>query len=285
MSELDLTLLARIPPHEWPPNGGKTLQAVLDDRQADEPDRLLAAELAGEVVVIDDDLAGILLSLVGDVAASEPLRCRAALSLGPVLEQMDLGSDDDFLGLDEETLGAPPISEHTFRRIQETLRVRYLEDDVPPEVRRHVLEASVRAPADWHGDAIRAAYRREDRDWRLTAVLAMRHVGGFGDEIIAALDDPDAEIRRAALAAAGNWEVEAAWPHVSALLSAPDTDKSLLLAVIEAAAYICPHEAEPLLLELSDSADVEIAAAAGDAAMMAAAGVEAEDELDEDAEW
>ncbi len=173
MSELDLTLLARIPPHEWPPNGGKTLQAVLDDRQADEPDRLLAAELAGEVVVIDDDLAGILLSLVGDVAASEPLRCRAALSLGPVLEQMDLGSDDDFLGLDEETLGAPPISEHTFRRIQETLRARYLEDDVPPEVRRHVLEASVRAPADWHGDAIRAAYSREDRDWRLTAVFAM----------------------------------------------------------------------------------------------------------------
>lgn len=36
---------------------------------------------------------------------------------------------------------------------------------------------------------------------------------------------------------------------------------------------------------MSDSADAEIAAAAGDAAMMAAAGVEAEDELDEDAEW
>ena len=34
---------------------------------------------------------------------------------------------------------------------------------------------------------------------------------------------------------------------------------------------------------MSDSADAEIAAAAGDAAMMAA--VEAEDELDEDAEW
>ena len=285
MSELDLTRLARIPPHEWPPNGGNTLRAVLGDRQADESDRLLAAELAGEVVVIDDDLAGTLLSLVGDATASEPLRCRAALSLGPVLEQMDLGSDDDFLSLDEETLGAPPISEHTFRRIQKTLRARFLEDDVPPAVRRHVLEASVRAPADWHGDAIRAAYRREDRDWRLTAVLAMRHVVGFDDEIRTALDDPDADIRRAAVSAAGNWEVDAAWPHVSAVLSAPHTDKALLLAAIEAAAYICPHEAEPLLLELSDSDDAEIAAAAGDAAMMAAAGVEAEDELDEDAEW
>ncbi len=60
---------------------------------------------------------------------------------------------------------------------------------------------------------------------------------------------------------------------------------SALLAAIEAGAIICPHEAEPLLLALSYSADAEIAAAAGDAAMMAAAGVEAEDELDEDAEW
>ena len=282
---MDLTLLARTPPHEWPPNGGKTLRAVLDDRQADESDRLLAAELAGEVAVIDDDLAGTLLSLVGDATASEPLRCRAALSLGPVLEQMDLGSDDDFLSLDEETLGAPPISEHTFRRIQETLRVRYLEDDVPSEVRRHILEASVRAPADWHGDAIRAAYSREDRDWRLTAVFAMYYVRGFDDEIRTALDDPHAEIRCAAVTAAGNWEVDAAWPHVSALLAAPHTDKALLLAAIEAAAYICPHEAEPLLLALSDSDDAEIAAAAGDAAMMAAAGVDVEDELDEDAEW
>lgn len=205
---MDLMQLARIPISEWPPNGGNTLRAVLDDRQADESDRLLAAELAGEVAVIDDDLAGILLSLVGDAAASEPLRCRAALTLGPVLEQMD--SDEDFLSLDEEALGPPPISGHTFRRIQDTLRVRYLEDDVPSEVRRHILEASARAPADWHGDAIRAAYSREDRDWRLTAVRAMRYVHGFDDEIVAALDDPDAEIRRAAVSAAGNWEVDAA---------------------------------------------------------------------------
>ena len=280
---MDLTRLARTPSWEWPPNGGNTLLAVLDDGQADESDRLLAAELAGEVVVINDDLARALLSLVGDATASEPLRCRAALSLGPVLEQMDLDSDDDFLGFDEEVLGGRPISEHTFHRIQDTLRARYLEDDVPPEVRRHILEASVRAPADWHRDAIRAAYSREERDWRLTAVFAMHYVRGFGDEIVAALDDPDAEIRRAAVSAAGNWEVNAAWPHVSALLAAQDTDKALLLVAIEAGAYIRPQEAESLLLELSDSGDAEIAAAAADSAMMAAAAVE--NELDEDAEW
>ena len=282
---MDLTLLAHIPPWEWPPNGGSTLLAGLDDPQARESDRLLAAELAGEVVIIDDDLAGILMSLVGDSAASEPLRCRAALSLGPVLDQMDLDSDDYYLRLDEDALGPPPISGHTFRRIQDTLRVRYLEDDVPPNVRRHILEASARAPADWHGDAIRAAYAREDREWRLTAVCAMGYVDGFDDEILAALDDPDAEVRCAAVSAVGAWDLEAAWPHVSSLLSAPDTDRELLLAAIEAGAIIDPHEAQPLLLALSDSDDAEIAAAAEQAGRMAAVAVAVEGELDEDGEW
>ena len=279
---MDLKLLARIPPWEWPPNGGITLLAVLDDRKADAADRLLAAELAGEIVAIDDQLAAALLSLVGDPSASEPLRCRAALSLGPVLEQMDQGRDDHFLSLDEETLGPPPISEHTFHRIQETLRVRYLEDDLPPEVRRHVLEASVRAPADWHRDAIRAAYSSADRDWRLTAVFAMRYVRGFPDEIVAAFNDPDEEIRYEAVCAAGNWELDAAWPQVSALLAAHGTDKALLLAAIEASASIRPQEAEPLLAELSDSHDADIADAADNAMMMASAPFD--DEFDDDSE-
>ncbi len=53
---MDLMQLARTPVGEWPPNGGNVLHAVLDDRQAGESDRLLAAELAGEVAIIDDDL-------------------------------------------------------------------------------------------------------------------------------------------------------------------------------------------------------------------------------------
>ena len=195
---------------------------------------------------------------------------------------MDQGRDDHYLSLDEETLGPPPISEHTFHRIQETLRVRYLDDDLPPEVRRHVLEASVRAPADWHRDAIRAAYSRKDRYWRLTAVFAMSHVRGFDAEVVAALEDPDAEIRRAAVAAAGNWEVDAAWPYVSALLTTQDTEKALLLAAVEAAVYTRPHEARPLLLELSDADDPEIADAASSAMMMAAPPFD--DEFDDDSE-
>ena len=151
---MDLTRLATFPPWQWPPDIGNTLLAVLGDRKADESQHLLAAEMAGEIVAINDDLAGVLLSIVADATASDELRSRAALSLGPVLEQMDRDSIGDIPGLDDE-LDDQPISEHTFHRIQQALRARYLEDDIPNEVRRRILEASVRAPADWHRDAVR----------------------------------------------------------------------------------------------------------------------------------
>ncbi|MDE0447596.1 MAG: hypothetical protein OXH96_13065 [Spirochaetaceae bacterium] len=255
---------------------------VLRDRTANESEHLLAAEMAGEIVAINDDLAGGLLSIVGDAAASEELRARAALSLGPVLEQMDTDSIGDLPGLDDDSFDAPPISEHTFHRIQQSLHARYLEDDIPKEVRRRILESSVRAPADWHRDAIRKAYSGGDRDWRLTAVFAMRFVSGFDDEIVASLDDPDEEVSYEAVNAAGAWEVDAAWPHVSALLTAPATDKVLLLAAIEAAGAIRPREAEPLLAELIDSDDTDIADAADNAMMMATSPFD--DDFDDESE-
>ena len=279
---MDLTRLARFPPWQWPPDIGSTLLEVLRDRTANESEHLLAAEMAGEIVAINDDLAGGLLSIVGDAAASEELRARAALSLGPVLEQMDTDGIGDLPGLDDDSFDAPPISEHTFHRIQQSLHARYLEDDIPKEVRRRILESSVRAPADWHRDAIRKAYSGGDRDWRLTAVFAMRFVSGFDDEIVASLDDPDEEISYEAVNAAGAWEVDAAWPHVSALLTAPATDKVLLLAAIEAAGAIRPREAEPLLAELIDSDDTDIADAADNAMMMATSPFD--DDFDDESE-
>ena len=279
---MDLTRLARFPPWQWPPDIGSTLLEVLRDRTANESEHLLAAEMAGEIVAINDDLAGGLLSIVGDAAASEELRARAALSLGPVLEQMDTDSIGDLPGLDDDSFDAPPISEHTFHRIQQSLHARYVEDDIPKEVRRRILESSVRAPADWHRDAIRKAYSGGDRDWRLTAVFAMRFVSGFDDEIVASLDDPDEEVSYEAVNAAGAWEVDAAWPHVSALLTAPATDKVLLLAAIEAAGAIRPREAEPLLAELIDSDDTDIADAADNAMMMATSPFD--DDFDDESE-
>ena len=262
---VDVTQLSLIPPWQWPAESGYVLAKVLKDRQAPVSQRLLAAELAGDIAAMSDELADVLLSILADAGAPTELRAQAAISLGPILEQMDGddGLDDLLAELDDQ-----PISELTFHRIQETLRVRYRQADLPKLVRRRILEASVRAPRDWHRDAIRAAYADADREWRLTAVFAMGYVRGFDAQIVAALEDADAEIFYEAVGAAGNWGVAAAWPYVANLLTSAATDKLLLLAAIEAAASIRPEEARPMISDLTDSADAEVAQAASTALVM-----------------
>ena len=74
--------------------------------------------------------------------------------------------------------------------------------------------------------------------------------------------------------------MDAAWPHVAALVSSHETEKPLLLAAIDAVAGIRPDEAAEILAELADSDDEEIVAAV-DLAM--AGGPSADEDEDEDA--
>jgi hypothetical protein len=177
-----------------------------------------------------------------------------------------------------------PISEATFLEIQGLLRRLYMDTDVPKEMRRRILEASVRAPEDWHRDAIQAAYNEGDDLWRLTAVFCMRYVRGFDDQILEALESEAPDIQYEAVCAAGNWELDAAWPHVADLVAAPRTDKPLLLAAIEAVASIRPVEAAQILVDLTKSDDEDIAEAAHEALAMAEGFSETEwdEEDDED---
>jgi len=161
------------------------------------------------------------------------------------------------------------ISERTFKAIQSTLHQLYLAEANPPELRRRILEASVRASENWHVEAIAQAYSSGDKDWMLTAVFAIRWLRGFDDQILEALESPDAKIHYEAVHAAGNWELAAAWPHVAALVSDPATPKPLLLAAIDAAGNIRPKEAPQLLRKLAKSHDEEIAEAAEEAILMA----------------
>ena len=270
---MDLKIIEATPPWEWPEDAGKQFLAVLRDEQADPSDRLLAADLAGDSVVINDELADSLLSILRNGDEPELLRGIAAISLGPVLELADQDGFEDFLD-------PVPITEDTFHKIQEWLRRLYSDTDVPKLVRRRILEASVRNPREWHQDAIRSAYASDDEDWKLTAVFCMRWVGGFDDQILQALGSAHQEIHFEAVCAAGNWGVETAWWHVAALVTAKDTDKPLRIAAIEAVAGIRPKEAEELLIDLTDSHDEDIAEAASDAMVMA--GVSFDDEYDDE---
>ena len=273
---MDLKTLLDTPPWDWPRDAGWTLRKVLVDQGADESDRLIAAELAGDFTVINDELADALLTVVCTADEPDQLRARAAISIGPVLEHADT---DGFEDPDDV-----PITEPTFRNIQDSMKKLYLDDRTPREVRRRILEASVRAPETWHRDAIKHAYTSGDKEWVLTAVFSMRWVRGFEDQILLALKSDDPEIHLEAVIAAGNWELDAAWPHMIKLIHDAHTPKPLLLAAIDAVGSIRPAEAGEILVDLADSDDEEIAEAAEEA-MAEAEIASGEEDDDEEDEW
>ena len=88
--------------------------------------------MAGDVTVISEELVEALLSILHNRDASASLRGTAAISLGPVLEHADTAGFDDFSDV--------PISEKTFRRIQESLHKLYTDAGVPHAVRRRIFE-------------------------------------------------------------------------------------------------------------------------------------------------
>jgi len=268
---MDIKILQDTPPWDWPSDAGKRIQEILTNPRATESDRLIAAELAGDLVVINDELADSLMTIIRSPDEPEQLRSTAAIALGPVLEQADM---DGFECPDDV-----PITQRTFRNIQDSLQKLYFDNSIPQFVRRRILEASVRAPESWHQNAIRAAYSSGDTDWMLTAVFSMRWVRGFDDQILEALKSGDPEIHYEAIEAAGNWELAAAWSHVVDLVQDYGSPKQLLLAAIGAVASIRPAEARTILEDLADSDDEEIAEAAAEAIGMAETSGEEDEEV------
>ncbi len=269
---MELELLLQTAPWEWPKGTWEKLHGILVDHYAEGAQRLIAAELAGDLVVMNDQLADALLVIVRSADEPEELRAKAVISFGPVLEDTETGGFGD---PDEVN-----ITPATFVTIRESLHQLYLDESIPKLVRRRILEASVRAREDWHKDAIKAAYSSGDRDWVLTAVFSMRWVRGFDRQILEALKNPDRDIQREAVEAAGNFSIGAAWPHVAALVRNPRTPRPLLLAAIGAVGSIRPQEAGEILADLADSDDEEIAEAVDDALMMAEIVPDADDDED-----
>ena len=274
---MDLKTLIDTPPWDWPRDAAEMFQKILNDSRAEESDRLVAAQLAGDSTVINDDLADALMAIIRNADGPEKLRARAAISLGAVLEQADTEGFEDPDDV--------PISERTFRNIQDTLHRVYLDHTNSKEVRRRILEASVRAPQEWHQKAVMAAYSGGDKEWQLTAVFSMRWVRGFDSQILEALRSAEAEIQYEAINAAGNWELDAAWPRVVVLLNEASTPKPLLLAAIGAASSIRPEEARETLIDLAASDDEEIAGAADEAIAISEPIPDEDDEEDGASEW
>ncbi|MCP4339885.1 MAG: HEAT repeat domain-containing protein [Desulfobulbaceae bacterium] len=274
---MDLIILYNtIPPWDWPEDADKIFKKTLEDRSADLSNRLLAAEMAGDLVVFNDLLARTLLTIVTNSDETEELRARAAISFGAAFEYADLYEFED---LDDIAL-----TEDLFRETQASFKELYYDAGVPKEVRRRILEAVVRAPLDWHSAAVRAAFAGDDENWQLTAVFCMRFIKGFNRQIIEALESDNSDIRYEALLAAGNWQLKKAWPSVACLLSDAGIDKTMLMAAIDAATGIGTPEAINSLAQLLNSDDDDIVDAVNEAlAMIEGDGFD--DGYDEENDW
>jgi uncharacterized protein (UPF0147 family) len=272
---MDLQALKDTPPWDWPEGTAEKLLSVLRDQQATEPDRVLAAEMAGDFTVVNDELVEALLAILRNSEESQEVRARAAISLGPILEYADTEGFEDPDDV--------PISERHFQQIQKSLRELHMDAQVPKEVRRRILEASVRAPQEWHKNAVLAAYSSGDNAWKLTAVFCMRFLRGFDKQIVEELENENPDIQLEAVLAAANWGVAAGWPQIAALIHSGRTPKSLLLAAIEAVPAIRPQEASEVLSGLIESDDEDIIEAVQEALAMAEEPA-GEGEDDEDAD-
>lgn len=279
---MDLKKLKDTPPWEWSADTGRALLGVIGDKQAEPSDRLLAVELAGDYTVVNTEIIERLLAVLSAPDEPEKLRCQAAISMGPALEDADMSlnveGDADMTDIDDAE--EEPLSGKTFEELQQTLRALFADADVPASVRRSVLEVSVRAPRDWHQAAVGEAYSGKDEAWRRTAVFCMGHLPGFERQILEALDNPDPDVHYQAVCAAGNEALERAWKHVVALATSNSTEKTLRLAAIDAVASIRPDEASEVLGALTDSKDEDIAAVAFEA-LAEAEGLMENDEDDE----
>lgn len=266
---MNLEEIQNTPSWEWTEETGKFLHKVLTDRRAKLSDRILAAELSGELTVMNDELADSLLGIVKSREEPEELRGNAVTSLGPALEYADTMEFED---LEEDV-----ISEEMFSRIQRSLRELYGDAGLTEDLRRQVLETAVRAPEEWHQKAVRAAYYSGDEDWRVTAVFCMNFIRGFDGEIIESLQSADPDIHIDAVSAAGVWGLDAAWKHIAGLAKDENIDKTLRLAAIDAIAGIRPSDSLAILGDLTTSEDDDIVEAAFEAMAMAEGIAELED--------
>ena len=119
---MNLKKIYDMPPWDWPEDAGRIFKDILDDRSADPSERLLAAEMAGNLVVMDNELAKALIAVVDNNDEMEEMRSRAVISLGPALEHAEIYEFDDA----EDIV----LSEEVFQKVQALLRKIYYDAGV-----------------------------------------------------------------------------------------------------------------------------------------------------------
>jgi len=273
-----LQRLLQTPPWEWPAQARDVISAALSGSEAPLSRRLIAAQLAGELMITSDRLVALLLAVLLDAAEPPALRAVAATALGPVLEQLDMGMAD-IIGAEDDA----PISPERLDDIRAALSTVYFNQELPDFVRGAALHSSLQHPEDWHQHAILAAYYSNEPRWQLTALDCMHHLPGFEDLILEALDSDDPALQAGALRAAGARGLQAAWPRVVELLTAATAPPLVIRAAVAAATGIRRRDAPVFLDSLLESGDTTVAERIRQALGLAG-GEELADDDDDDCE-
>ncbi len=189
----------------------------------------------------------------------EKVVATAAISMVPALELY--GEEMDFSDA-PDNVDISTISPEKCREILQALESLYRQEDRPKLVRRRCLEAAARGPLTWQPKAVRECAKSEDSEWLTTAMFCMGYIAGFDEEILAALNSDDENVKSEALRAAGHQNLQKAGKTLAAVASDPHAAKPLRLAAIEALATVAPPNSLDLLNELYDDEDDEIAAMA-----------------------
>lgn len=236
-----LRALEEVDAFEWPAESAAViLEALLG---SNEEERQTALNLAGDLVVMNEPIATALLAILGDRQASPDDRGRAAIALGPALEECDLADWDDVSDV-------PVISRSLYDTARAALREAWADHENPVVVRRLALEAAVRAPEPWQRAAITEAFRAGDHDWRLCGLFCAGYVSGFEMQVFAALDDEDEAIVMQAVLAASDAQLSLAGPNLLALADSDTTPRALREAAIDALGHVDVPGRERVLSQL-----------------------------------
>ncbi|MBA2321543.1 MAG: HEAT repeat domain-containing protein [Deltaproteobacteria bacterium] len=247
-----LATLQLLPPWEWPADAPSVLAEALS--AGDAPDRSAAVELASQAFQ-DEAVVGALIDIVRNAEDDEDLRAGSAIALGPAIEAHASSFED----LEEAS-----VSKETYERACVALEDTWRDQAEPVVVRRAALEAAVRAARPWQSDAVRAACASEDPDWRATGVFCAVYVEDLGPLALAALDDPDVEVRAAAIRAAGDLGADEV-DRFLAILASPDSPTTLQVAAMDALGALGAERAASAIEPFLDSDDYDLAEAAQEA--------------------
>jgi len=151
------------------------------------------------------------------------------------------------------------VSEPLKQKI-ERLLMNTLQRDENPRLCRRALEALGYSSHNETRAFIESALRRHDPEWVASALRAIRHSQDeklWHDEVVSKLLDEDPLIRRAAVQAAGELELQDTFSILTDIIEDEEAETDLIDAALWSLSQIGGEDAQTYLINLLDATDDE----------------------------